>query len=44
MSFKKTGSGEVIHTETPDQNLEKTAKREWSDSDEKDLEEESRDR
>jgi hypothetical protein len=44
MGFKKTGSGEVIHMETPDQSLEKTARKEWTDSDEKDLEEESRDR
>jgi hypothetical protein len=41
MGFQKHGTGEVIHTETPDQNLEKTAQKEWSDKDEQDLKEES---
>jgi hypothetical protein len=41
MGFRKTGQGEVIQTETPDKTLEKTAKQDWSDQDEKDLEKES---
>lgn len=41
MGFKKTGQGEVIKTETPDKDLEKTAKKDWSDQDEDDLQKES---
>jgi hypothetical protein len=42
MTFKKTGMGEVIQTEPQDSHLDKVAKEQgWSESDEKDLQEES---